>query len=146
MQLAAAWAGLGIENAMLGAAHSLANPLTAVHKLAGQAVGLMLPHVVRFNATACEDRYAELLVHARGLPTNHDTASSSLADFLTDLVAAAGLSTSFGDLKSWPDSTDCSTTNSVTSLAEAALLEWTAGFNPRPLALQDCIRLYEAAQ
>lgn len=147
VQLAAAWAGLGIENAMLGAAHSLANPLTVVHKLAhGQAVGLMLPHVVRFNATACEDRYAELLVHARGLPINHHTASSSLADFLTDLVAAAGLSTSFGGLKSGTDSTDCWTTNSVTSLAEAALLEWTAGFNPRPLALQDCIRLYEAAQ
>ena len=40
---------------MLGAAHALANPLTArfdvVH---GQAVGMMLPHVMAFNA-ACPD-------------------------------------------------------------------------------------------
>jgi len=146
VQLAAAWAGLGIENAMLGAAHSLANPLTAVHKLAhGQAVGLMLPHVVRFNAAACEDRYAELL-HARGLPINNHTAGGSLADFLTDLVTASGLSTSFRGLKSEPDGSGRWTTNSITSLADAAALEWTAGFNPRPLALEDCIRLYEAAR
>ena len=51
MQFGAAYAGTAIENSMLGAAHSAANPLTAhfgiVH---GQAVGMMLPHVVRFNA------------------------------------------------------------------------------------------------
>ena len=51
MQLGAAYAGTAIENSMLGAAHSAANPLTAhfgiIH---GQAVGIMLPHVVRFNA------------------------------------------------------------------------------------------------
>ena len=39
------------ENSMLGAAHSAAKPLTArfgvVH---GEAVGMLLPHVVRFNA------------------------------------------------------------------------------------------------
>src|SRR5207244_2149171 len=50
MLLGAAMGGLAIENSMLGAAHAAANPLTAhfgiVH---GQAVGLMLPHVVRFN-------------------------------------------------------------------------------------------------
>jgi len=105
----------------------------------------MLPHVGRFNAAACEDRYAELL-HARGLPINNHTAGGSLADFLTDLVTASGLSTSFRGLKSEPDGSDRWTTNSITSLADAAALEWTAGFNPRPLALEDCIRLYEAAR
>ena len=50
MQLGAAYAGLAIENSMLGASHALANPLTATYDTAhGQAVGLMLPHVVRFN-------------------------------------------------------------------------------------------------
>ncbi|MFM7291129.1 MAG: iron-containing alcohol dehydrogenase, partial [Planctomycetia bacterium] len=54
VQLGAAWAGLAIENSMLGAAHALANPLTAAHGIIhGQAVGLMLPHVVRFNAASC---------------------------------------------------------------------------------------------
>ncbi len=51
MQLGAAFAGMAIENSMLGAAHAAANPLTARFGLVhGTAVGLMLPHVVRFNA------------------------------------------------------------------------------------------------
>ena len=45
MQLGAAYAGLAIENSMLGAAHALANPLTAEFGIPhGQAVGVMLPH------------------------------------------------------------------------------------------------------
>ena len=38
VQLGAAWAGMAIENSMLGAAHALANPLTAAHDVVhGQA-------------------------------------------------------------------------------------------------------------
>ena len=52
MLLGSAFAGTAIENSMLGAAHSAANPLTAhfgiVH---GEAVGLMLPHIMRLNLT-----------------------------------------------------------------------------------------------
>src|SRR5262245_19871954 len=59
MLLGAALAGLAIENSMLGAAHAAANPLTThfgiVH---GQAVGLMLPHVIRFNASEQASRKA----------------------------------------------------------------------------------------
>src|SRR5258706_3673124 len=56
MQLGAAFAGMAIENSMLGAAHAAANPLTAHYGIVhGEAVGLMLPHVVRFN---CEDAAA----------------------------------------------------------------------------------------
>ena len=68
MLLGAAWAGTAIENSMLGAAHAAANPLTAhfgvVH---GQAVGMMLPHVVRFNARepAAARAYAEVACAAQ---------------------------------------------------------------------------------
>jgi len=63
MQLAAAFAGMAIENSMLGAAHSAANPLTAHYGIVhGQAVGMMLPHVVRFNGKdeAALQGYAQL--------------------------------------------------------------------------------------
>jgi alcohol dehydrogenase len=51
MQLGAAYAGAAIENSMLGAAHSAANSLTARYGLVhGRAIGVMLPHVLRFNA------------------------------------------------------------------------------------------------
>ncbi|MEZ0387766.1 MAG: iron-containing alcohol dehydrogenase, partial [Verrucomicrobium sp.] len=55
MLLGAAFAGTAIENSMLGAAHSCANPLTAEYGIVhGQAVGLMLPHIIRFNAALPE--------------------------------------------------------------------------------------------
>src|ERR1044071_5563926 len=63
MLLGAALAGMAIENSMLGAAHAAANPLTAHYGVVhGEAVGIMLPHVVRFNAKdpAAKRAYAEL--------------------------------------------------------------------------------------
>src|SRR5262245_51068425 len=67
MQLGANLAGLAIENAMLGAAHAGANPLTAHYGLAhGTAVGILLPHVIRFNVPAAGALYADL-AHEVGL-------------------------------------------------------------------------------
>ena len=61
MQIGACLAGLAIEHSMLGAAHGLANPLTAHFGLAhGQAVGVMLPHVIRFNAEVVSREYDDL--------------------------------------------------------------------------------------
>src|SRR5204863_1438856 len=61
MLLGAHLAGAAIENSMLGAAHALANGLTAVcGTVHGVAVGLMLPHVVRFNAENGGNPYSDL--------------------------------------------------------------------------------------
>ena len=138
VQLGAAWAGLAIENAMLGAAHALANPLTAAHHVVhGQAVGLMLPHVVRFNADACGVAYAELL-HDIGIDATPQTAGEQLAAWLSRLLTASGLKTTLSGLGIMsPD---------VRSLAAAAATQWTGGFNPRPVSSDDFARLYEAAR
>ena len=138
VQLGAAWAGLAIEHSMLGAAHACANPLTADHGVVhGQAVGLMLPHVVRFNAASCHADYAEL-VHDVA-PTVADAAGGLwLADWLASLLGAGGLATTLSALQiSAPD---------VPRLAAAAALQWTAGFNPRPVTAEDLAALYEAAR
>jgi len=85
MQWGAALAGLAIENSMLGAAHAAANPLTAhfgtVH---GRAVGLMLPHVIRFNAgdAAAGKVYAELSSAAALTTPGHDHAVEILVERL----------------------------------------------------------------
>lgn len=138
VQLAAAWAGLAIENSMLGAAHALANPLTAAHgTVHGQAVGLALPHVVRFNAPAAEHAYAELL-HAGGIKAPAGQAATALAAWLEDLLAAAGLGRSLRDVGiAAPD---------IPALAAAASTQWTGGFNPRPVTTADLATIYEAAR
>jgi alcohol dehydrogenase len=138
VQLAAAWAGLAIENAMLGAAHSLANPLTAAHGVIhGQAVGLMLPQVVRFNAPACGSAYAGLLA-AIGIEAPPARAGERLAAWLDELLAAAGLARSLAGLGiTAPD---------VPALAAAAAAQWTARFNPRAVTAAELATLYEAAR
>ena len=138
VQLGAAWAGLAIENAMLGAAHAVANPLTAAHHVVhGQAVGLMLPHVVRFNAASCGTPYAELL-HDIGIAAVPEAAGDELAAWLSRLLAAANLRTTLSALGiPAPDGP---------ALAAAAATQWTGGFNPRQASIDDFARLYEAAR
>lgn len=122
--LGAHLAGAAIEASMLGAAHSCANPLTAHYGVVhGTAVGVMLPHVVRYNAAAVGDAYDEL--------------DRRLVDRLVELRAAAGLP---GNLR------DCGVeADRLPELAEEASRQWTAQFNPRPVTAADLLDLYRAA-
>ena len=138
VQFGASLAGLAIEHSMLGAAHALANPLTAAHHLThGQAVGVMLPHVVRFNSPVCGRAYAELLTDI-AISATADEAGATLADWLTGLLAAAQLKTSLRAC-----GIDAA---NVPALAAAAATQWTAGFNPRAVTAVDLADLYEAAR
>ncbi len=127
MQLGAAYAGTAIENSMLGAAHSCANPLTAkfgvVH---GEAVGIMLPHVIRFNAQdpAIEAAYAEL--YDGDLPAR-------LHALLRKARMPAKIRSYGVKRKQLPE------------LAAMAAKQWTAQFNPRTPAVEDFEALYRAA-
>jgi alcohol dehydrogenase len=138
VQFGAALAGLAIENSMLGAAHALANPLTAAHGIAhGQAVGLMLPHVVRFNSSACGAAYAELLQEI-GVEVPADAAGERLAGWLSELLGAARLATTLAAARVPAPET--------AGLSAQAASQWTAGFNPRPVTATDLAALYEAAR
>lgn len=128
MQIGSHFAGTAIENAMLGIAHSLANPLTAhfdvVH---GAAVGLMLPHVIRFNASITDDDYLELT----------GRKSELLVDRIISLIRAAELPVQLSELNIPNDA--------LPRLAREAKQQWTATFNPRPATESDLLSLYEAA-
>jgi alcohol dehydrogenase len=61
MQLGAFYAGLAIENSMLGATHACANPLTARYGTAhGAAIAILLPSVVRWNQVVAGHDYGRL--------------------------------------------------------------------------------------
>lgn len=140
MLLGAHLAGHAIDTSMLGAAHALANPLTARHGVAhGAAVGLFLPQVVRFNAPTVGERYTELEAIARGEGTTarpaagsagdgggaagSDAAAERLAGRLEELRGLAGLPERLRDLGLAVGELD--------HLAAGAAEQWTAGFNPR---------------
>jgi alcohol dehydrogenase len=140
MQLGATFAGMAIEASMLGAAHACANPLTAQFGIThGQAVGLMMPHVIRFNGTQCDALYGELIRDIRGDlgSLTQGEATERLASLVTQWTAQAGLQTSLRGLKIEP--------KDIPNLAVDATKQWTGSFNPLPVSLQDFERLYENA-
>jgi alcohol dehydrogenase len=130
MLLGAHLAGAAIEQSMLGAAHACANPLTARFPIAhGVAVGMMLPHVIRFNASHVGPLYDEL--GGAGEPP------SLLEDRVCELLSIAGLPVSLRDFQV---PKDC-----LPELAAEAEQQWTAEFNPRPVGRVELLELYEAA-
>ncbi|HEV3146542.1 MAG TPA: iron-containing alcohol dehydrogenase [Gemmataceae bacterium] len=136
MQIGSHLAGLAIEASMLGAAHACANPLSAHYGLThGIAVGVLLPHVIRYNAVSVGHLYAEL-VDCAGR-SNGEPGAEVLAGRLTELMQRAGLPVSLSA---------CGVSRSIFPvLAEEAYQQWTARFNPRPLNEVELQRLYEVA-
>jgi alcohol dehydrogenase len=95
----------------------------------------MLPHVIRFNAAAVSDYYAEL-VTVNGF-LNGEPAEESLAKRVADLVQAAGLPTTLRQ---------CGVSESILPLlAHEANEQWTARFNPRPVTEAEIEGIYRAA-
>jgi alcohol dehydrogenase len=137
MLLSASLAGMAIENSMLGAAHSMANPLTAGFDLAhGHAVALMLPHVIRFNAALPEvdAEYARLVRRLEGPAAG---GGETLARWLEAMLQRAGLPRRLRE---------CGVGDaSIPELARGAARQWTAQFNPRPVSASDFEALYRAA-
>ena len=142
MLLGAAFAGIAIENSMLGAAHAAANPLTAHYGIVhGQAVGMMLPHVVRWNGQEPEilKAYAELASapEIACLEDGMDAALEALVGHLDHLLELAEMPRSLAECGVQEDM--------IATLSEEAAGQWTANFNPRPIQAKDFEMLYRAA-
>jgi alcohol dehydrogenase len=138
MQMGAFLAGAAIENSMLGACHACANPLTAHYGIThGQAIGILLPHVIRFNAHEIGPLYGELLEEAGLTDGEPGGPAESLARRVTALMKVAGLPTTLGS---------CGVSPTILPiLAEEANQQWTARFNPRTVAEAELVSIYEAA-
>lgn len=127
MQLGATFAGVAIENSMLGATHACANPLTARYGTThGVAIAILLPHVIRWNGASAGERYAEL---AGG--------TEALARRLEELAAAAGLPRTLKE-EGVPQS-------DLSLLAEEAARQWTGTYNPRPFDAKGALEIYGCA-
>ncbi len=128
MQVGAYFSGAAVEASMLGAAHALANPLTAVRDVThGIAVSIVLPAVVRWNGETevVAERYAEL---------EQVAGPAELAARMEAFAAAAGIPGSLQEV-GFEES-------ELPELAQAAAEQWTGSFNPRPVDAQALRELY----
>jgi alcohol dehydrogenase len=127
MLLGAHLAGAAIENAMLGAAHALANPLTGLCGVVhGYAVGMMLPHVIRFNSAGAGRPYGDLLPDAEALASRVDA-----------MLRGAGLPRTLGEVEV--------PASKLPELAKMAATQWTATFNPRKVGEEELLAIYRMA-
>jgi alcohol dehydrogenase len=126
MLLGAHLAGCAIENSMLGAAHATANPLTSEFNIThGLAVGLMLPHVIRFNANGTNP-YADISANA-----------GKLADRISELLEQAAIPQRLSE--------HGVSREILPRLADLAAKQWTAQFNPRRVGEGELLAIYESA-
>ena len=136
MQMGAYFAGVAVENSMLGATHACANPLTAHYGTShGDAIALLLPQVVRWNGAVVGSRYGELLKVAN-LAFDSE-ASEVLASRLEQLIEAGNLPQ--GLSQAGVQRAD------LPRLANDAALQWTGKFNPRPFGANEALEIYQCA-
>lgn len=128
MLLGAHLAGAAIEHSMLGAAHAAANPLTAKFGIVhGAAVGMMLPHVIRYNASGMG-----------GNPySDTEPAGQRLAERVEEMLDAASLPRRLTNY--------AVSAADIPQLADLAMNEWTAQFNPRPMDPAGFVEIYKRA-
>lgn len=128
MQLGAFYAGMAIEQSMLGATHACANPVTARYGTThGDAVAILLPHVVRWNRAVAADSYEDL----------SGRAAESLAVRLEQLAVAGNLPRRLEDVGASRDD--------LPELAREASDQWTGKFNPRPFDVEGAREVYTCA-
>ena len=137
--LGASHAGAAIERSMLGAAHSMANPLTANRGIVhGVAVGIVLPEVMKFNKIdlGTNSIYAELARDSglASMDCPDEEASGLLIEKIYSILKLAKIPSFLNDLGFSP--------SDIPSLALEASEQWTANFNPRPVSRDDFESIY----
>ncbi|MDB9969605.1 iron-containing alcohol dehydrogenase [Porticoccaceae bacterium] len=142
MLLGAMLAGQAFANAPVAAVHALAYPLGGNYHIPhGLSNSLVLPHVLRFNAPAAAELYAELapiILPGRTLPSDALEVSELVAQHFLQLAADLGLQARLRDMNI--------AESDLPKLAEEAMLQQRLLMNnPRELSLNDALSIYQQA-
>ncbi|MCR9291524.1 MAG: iron-containing alcohol dehydrogenase [bacterium] len=141
MSLAATLAGLAFSNSGVGIVHALEYPIGALtHCGHGEGNGLLLPHVMRYNLSSCQETYrhvAECLGETTPDMDASQAAEAAIAS-ITRLQRAIGIPTQLRSLGLEADS--------IPLVAEKAfLIRRLMDLNPRQPTLADLQDILQAA-
>ena len=135
-------AGQAFANSPVAAVHALAYPIGGTfHIPHGLSNALILPHVLRFNASHAGNVYSEIasdafpeLEHLSGT----EARTTAFIDALADLAHKVGLQTRLRDVGIPKDA--------IPKMAQDAMLQDRLLMNnPRPMTEQDAAQIYSAA-
>ena len=140
MLLGAMLAGQAFSNAPVAAVHALAYPIGGIfHVPHGLSNSLVLPHVLRFNASHAAPLYAELAAlvvpHAEG---STEARAEALIVAMQQIAVITGIERSLQQVGIQESDLD--------RLADEAMLQTRLlGNNPRPVTRADARAIYAAA-
>jgi alcohol dehydrogenase len=140
MLLGAMLAGQAFSNAPVAAVHALAYPIGGIfHVPHGLSNALVLPHVLRFNASHAAGSYAELAdIVAPGAQGSEEARSHALIAALEQLAKRVGIETTLREVGI--------TEADLDRLADDAMLQTRLLVNnPRELQRADARAIYAAA-
>ncbi|MFW5863823.1 MAG: iron-containing alcohol dehydrogenase [bacterium] len=134
MSLASLYGGMCLGPVNTAAVHALAYPLGGTFDVAhGVANSLLLPHVMRFNAPSCPEKYARI-AEALGREATADEAVAGIEA----LSKKAGIVSQMRELNIPRDA--------IGEMAKAAMqVTRLLNNNPRELTEEDAKQIYEAA-
>jgi alcohol dehydrogenase len=133
MMRAVVSASLAFSNTRLGNVHAMALPLGGwAHVAHGTAVAILLPHVMDFNRSAAEERYA-VVGEALGAAKDAKAAVKKVFDLNIAIGIPAGLRT-VGVRE-----------DVIASMTKDAMQSGNIAVNPRTTTAADVAALYRAA-
>ncbi|WP_339339874.1 iron-containing alcohol dehydrogenase [uncultured Oceanicoccus sp.] len=141
MLLGACLAGQAFANAPVAAVHALAYPLGGhFHIPHGLSNSLVLPHVLRFNAEAASERYAELADVILGANAQGDALQKTqlLINYLEDLITKLKIPARLRDM-------DIEEKDLPMLAGDAMLQQRLLINNPREVSESDALAIYQAA-
>ena len=142
MLLGSMLAGQAFANSPVAAVHALAYPIGGTfHVPHGLSNALVLPHVLRFNASVAAHVYAEIAADAFPLLSSQESVQACCAAFIEELAALSGklgLATRLRDVGIGQEH--------LPKLAADAMKQTRLLVNnPRPLSEADAYAIYRAA-
>lgn len=134
-------AGMGFSNVGLGIVHSMAHQLGAVYDTPhGLANAILLPTVLKFNGEVCSDLYKEIITESFGIDATNFTdeeAIKTMCECVKDLSERVGITQTVKDVGAKKKDFEM--------LADKAMIDPCKPGNPREVAKEDFIDLYEKA-
>lgn len=131
-------AGFAFSNASVALVHSMSRPLGAYFGVPhGLANAILLPEVMKFNVTACPEKFADIAdamgEKTSGLPLRE--ASKLAVKAVSELYAETGLPTRLKELGV--------TRETIPQLASDAIKSGSTLNNPRTPSIDEIIKIYE---
>ncbi len=133
-------AGQAFSNCGLGFVHSAAHQLGGLYNTPhGVANAVLLPHVERFNMSACPEKFAKI-AEAMGVDISKMTemeAAEAALDAISQLSKDVGIPSGIKELGAKPEDFDL--------MAKNALADVCTGGNPKEVSFEDAVAIYSAA-